>query len=729
MRSDSDQQWESPAARNDGDGMVEIDLREQLRLLQKRFWWIVGTLGLTVALASAYLLWTPRIYAASSSIIIELQAPRVLGEKTEVVDFAGSDYWSNKEFLETQYKVITSREVLQRVVEKKGLDRDLGFLGLESVRDPERRAELLERASAVTTLQKRVRIEPVKNSQLTQIVVEDTDPERAAEISNAIVEAYIESNLDRRQEGTKAASQWLADQMLDLKGKLEDSEIALFTFRRDNDILSSSLEDRQSILSQRINTLSDSLTQMMSKRIELEAALGEVRRVQQDNASDELWALKLRQVSERPMIAELRRQHAALENELAGLSERYLEKHPERAALEERMAKLRSQILKEAENVLDSLRSQHREVRGTEGQLESMIAGLKREAFEVNKKEIDQRRLQREQENNERLYDLVLARLKDADLAVMLRSNNVRLLDAAVPPPLPIKPKVPLVLALSMLLGLFGGVGLVYLVEMLDNTVRDEEELEQLLNLPLLGMLPSIGSKNGPDPTRDLQILHNPSSPYTEACRSIRTNLLFMSARQQHRTLLFTSPGPEEGKSSASMNLAIAMAQSGQRVVVVDADLRRPRVHRILEAPNTTGLSTLLATDANVDAALQPTVVDGLSVLPSGPIPPNPVDLLHTDRLKEILQALEARFDRVIIDAPPVMVAADAAILAAAADGVVFVIRYKKTSKELARRTLRILHDANAPLLGVLMNDVDMKSREYSFYTYKRYGTYSQQGA
>lgn len=730
MRADSDQRWEPPS-RGDGEGMVEIDLREQLRLLQKRVWWIAGAVGLTLALATTYLFVTPRIYAATASIIIELQAPRVLGEESQVVDFAGSDYWSNKEFLETQYKVLSSREVLQRVVEKLGLERDAEFLGLADVRDPERQLELLQRADAVLVLQKRMRVEPVKNSQLTKIVVEDVEAERAARIANTIVEAYVESNLDRRQEGTKAASQWLADQMLDLKVKLEESELALYSFRRDNEILSTSIEDRQSIVSERIHTLSNSLTSLMAKRVELEASLSEAERLRKANPDDELWALKFRRVAERPMIAELRKKYTALEDDLAGVAERYLEKHPERIALEERMATLRRQMRQEIDNVLESLRSEHREVVAAERNLEEMIAGFKQEAFELNKKEIDQRRLAREQENNERLYNLVLARLKDADLAVMLRSNNVRLLDAAVPPTAPVKPRVPLVLALSMMLGLFGGVGLVYLVEILDNTIKDEEELEAILQVPVLGLLPAFaaakGGERGPD--RDLHVARSPNSAFAEACRSVRTNLLFMAAERPQRILQVTSPGPGEGKSSTCINLGIAMAQNGQRVLVIDADLRQPTVHRMVQVPNERGLSTILATGSDWEDAVKTTEVAGLSVIPSGPIPPNPVELLHTDRFRELLESLAGRFDRVLVDSPPVLAAADAAVISSRVDGVVYVTRYKKTTKELARRALRSLEDVNAPILGVLINAVDLKSQEYSYYAYKRYGMYGASNA
>ena len=267
-----------PAQVPEGGPELEIDLREHLHLLRKRIWLICAVAAAALVAGGAFLFLSNPIFRASSSIIIEAASPRVLGEKTDSVDFAATDYWSNKDFLETQYKVLASREVLQRVVDKKGLDRDLDFLGVAKIEDPEKRAKKLETIVPVEVLSEAMRVEPVKNSQLTRIVVEDPNPERAADLANAIVEAYIESNLDRRLEGTRAASQWLADQMADLKGKLESSELALYDFRRDNDILATSIEDRQSILSKRLNTLSESLTQVMGRRVELESALAEADR-------------------------------------------------------------------------------------------------------------------------------------------------------------------------------------------------------------------------------------------------------------------------------------------------------------------------------------------------------------------------------------------------------------------------------------------------------------------
>ena len=719
-----------PAQVPEGGPELEIDLREHLHLLRKRIWLICAVAAAALVAGGAFLFLSNPIFRASSSIIIEAASPRVLGEKTDSVDFAATDYWSNKDFLETQYKVLASREVLQRVVDKKGLDRDLDFLGVAKIEDPEKRAKKLETIVPVEVLSEAMRVEPVKNSQLTRIVVEDPNPERAADLANAIVEAYIESNLDRRLEGTRAASQWLADQMADLKGKLESSELALYDFRRDNDILATSIEDRQSILSKRLNTLSESLTQVMGRRVELESALAEADRAKKEDPKDPMWARKLRLVASNTLLADLRKEYAKLEGEATGLEERYLEHHPARIAAQEKLEKLKARIVDEMNAAVAQLRSEHREIVSTQANLQQLIDALKAETFDVNKKEIDQRKLQRDKENNERLYDLVLARMKDADLAVMLKANNVRLLDAAVAPLKPVKPRPALVLALSLLLGLFGGVGAAYLAEMLDNTLKGEDEVEQLLGVPFLGMLPALapaGAKRElrlDDPARDLFVARNPKSAPAEAIRSVRTNLLFMAPDRELKRILVTSSSPQEGKSSVALNLAVAMAQNGARVLIIDTDMRKPRLHRALGVSNERGISTLLVNAAKVADAVKSTEVPGLSVLPCGPVPPNPAEMLHTPRFKELLEELSGQFDRIILDSPPVVAAADAAVLSSQVDGVVYVARFKRTTKDLAKRMMRNLHDVNAPILGVVLNDVDLNSQEYGYYSYKRYGYY-----
>ena len=728
MRAVSEPQFEE--AQPQGGPEFEIDLREHLKILRKRMWLIAGVAAGVVLLGVLYLLLAPRIYRAEASIIIEAGGSRVLGDKTDAVDFGPTDYWSNKEYFETQYKVLASKEVLSRVVAKKGLARDLDFLGVAGIENEEKRAEALEKADPVKILSENMRVEPVKNSQLANIVVEDRDPVRAAELANAIIEAYIESSLDTKQDGTRAASQWLSDQLQDLKGKLETSEVALYEFRKENDILATSIEDRQNINSQRLVALNESLTRVMAQRVELEAAIAEVNRVEKEQKNDPFWALSLNRVATHPTLTKLREELVKQESEVAGLTERYLENHPQLLASKEKLNVLRSRMAEELRNVVSSLKSQYREVKTTETELSNLIEGLKREAFEINKREIDQRKLERETENNQRLYDLVLARLKDSDLAVMMKASNVRLLDAAEAPIAPVKPRPALVAALSLLLGALGGVGLAYLAEMLDNTLKEEEDIENVLQPPFLGLGPSgaraagMADDRAIDSERDLYAARNTRSSQAEAFRAIRTNLLFMSTGRKLKRVMVTSSAPQEGKSMTCIGIGSAMAAAGNRVLIIATDMRRPRLHRSMGVANEQGVSTVLLGETTIESAVKSTEVPSLFLLPCGPVPPNPAELLHTEKFAQLLDQLGERFDLVLLDTPPVVAAADAAVLSTQVDGVIYVARFKKTTKELAKRMLRSLRDINAPILGAVLNDVDLESREYGYYAYKRYGYY-----
>ncbi len=439
-------------------------LRRHLGIVRSHLGLIAACVALMVGAGIAYVRLTPKVYRSTSSILLESNAPRVLGEQSDAVAFdpRNQDPSLNSEFLETQYRILMSRDVLGRVVKKLRLDRDLDFLGIA----PEEAVGIRAEKLAVKVLQKRVAIAPIRDSQLTEVFVDDTDPQRAANIANAVVSSYLESNLDRRLEATRSAAIWLADQMGELTDKLESSEVALFRFRKDNDILATSVEDRQNLLGLRLTTLTESLTRVTAHRVELEAAVAALDQTRA-SAKDGSWPLQIRAVANDPMLLDLRRQYTRLEGDAIRLSERYESKHPEKVAVDARLATLRTHIRSTMSDTVAGLRSEYEQARSAEAHLTRLIDEAKREAFEINKKQIAQRKLQREQDNNQRLYDLVLGRMKDADLAMLLKTNNVRVLDTAEVPERPVFPRAPTVLTLSLMMGLFGGVGLAYAADSL----------------------------------------------------------------------------------------------------------------------------------------------------------------------------------------------------------------------------------------------------------------------
>ncbi|MGC4118205.1 MAG: polysaccharide biosynthesis tyrosine autokinase [Myxococcales bacterium] len=411
---------------------------------------------------------------------------------------------------------------------------------------------------------------------------------------------------------------------------------------------------------------------------------------------------------------------------MAELNERYGPEHPKMKAANEKLDAAKRNLEKEIDAILIANLTEFDEVVTTEKNLEVMLEGVKKEAFETNKKEIDYKRFAREEENNQRLFDLVLKRMKEMDLSAMLKANNVRILDEAEVVRAPVKPNVRRNLGLAGLMGLLVGVGFAFLLEFQDRTVKSHQDIEAL-GLNFLGLLPSIP---GGDPThpakRDLYIQEQPKSTVAECCRTIRTNLMFMSASNPARRLVVTSAGPQEGKTTTLINMGIVIAQGGQRVVLVDSDMRRPRLHKSFGVPNSVGLSSLIVGESTLDDAIKSTIIPGLFVLPSGPIPPNPAELLHTDSFKKVVEQLSARFDRVMFDSPPVGAVTDSLVLANQLDGTILVTKMLRTDRDMAERATSSLRDANARLLGAVLNDVDIDKRQYGYYLgyYYSYGRY-----
>jgi capsular exopolysaccharide synthesis family protein len=711
-----------------------FDLYALLHLISKRRWLVLGT---TLVLFSAVALHTLRqqkVFAASTSVIIDSTAPRVLDSQVQEVSDTGSGaYWYTKEYTETQTRIMTSRAVADRVVHKLGLSRDEDFLGLARVADPQARQKAMASIDAASLLQAKLAVVPLKDTRIVNIRVEDGDPKRAALLANEVAEAYIDETLGLKLKVSESANRWLEERLSELEQKTKQSEIAVYDFKKDADMLTTSLEDRASIISQRLTTYNGALTDVRTRIAALKARVDAIDSLRQgvDVAKEPDWAEPLTQgLSAAGTIGTLRNRYLTEKAECAALGERYLPGHPKLATCLGKTQVAKQDLIKELDGLVKGARLDLREALGKEHNLENLLDSAKQEAFEVNKRQIEFDRIKREADNNQRLYDLVLKRLKDTELSGMLRTSNARVLDAARPSFAPVRPRVQSNLLLGLLLGLVGGIGLALLLEQLDTSISTQSDVEERLGVPFLGFLPRVAlEKNAPDVERDLYVFRHPKSPAAEACRAIRTNLLFMSPDRPLKTMLVTSSGPREGKSTCAIVTGVAMAQSGNRVVLVDTDMRRPRLHKALGVPNDRGVSSVLVGDTSLDEVIKSTEVPGLFIVPSGPIPPNPAELFHTQAFREFVSAVTARYDRVIFDSPPVNAVADAAVLATQVDGAFLVIRAAATHRAMARRALRVLADVKAPLFGAVLNDVELGSPKYGGYyaAYRGYGTEYQE--
>lgn len=723
----SEQRSNTPEPRSLASEVAEsIDLHAYWRTIVRRRWLIIPFFLATVFVTGVITLKQTRVYDATTTIIIDLQAPKVLDKDTvqDVVETGTGGYWYSKEFYETQYKVITSRAVAQRVVDRLQLAQNLRFLDLDGIDDPVELERKKQRIDPVQVFLKNLKIEPVKDSRIVRLRFEDEDPQLAAQIANTLAESYIAENLSVKTVTTQNASEWLEGQLADLERKLEESGKALFEFKKSHDIVATSWEDRQSMVTQRLNQINDALTRARVKRAELQARNDAIVAVGEsiDKPGSEVEALQ--PVANSIAIQQIKLRYVETRSECADLRSRYGDNHPRLQACTQKLEETRQGLRDEIKTALNAAGQEYQEVLKTERNLKTLLAETKSDAFDLNQYERDYLELKRSYDNNQRLYELVLKRLKDTGVSGMLQVSNVRILDRARPANKPVRPDLVRNMALALLLGLLGGIGLAFGAEALDQSITSQQQVEERLGLPFLGIIPSIErTKDGG--AQDLIVHTEPKSAVAECLRAVRTNLLFMSPEKPLRTIMVTSSGPQEGKTTTATSLAVTMTASGNRVLLVDADMRRPRIHRIFGMESRVGLSSLILGESTLAAVTQHSPVPGLDVLPCGPVPPNPAELLHTAAFQRLLAEMATSYDRVIIDSPPVGVVADAVVIGTQVDGVLVVLKATKTTKAVAQQAVKQLRDVNAPIFGAVLNDLDLTDQKYGQYAYYyRYGYY-----
>ena len=703
-------------------GEAKLDLRAYWRTIRKRWPFVVLSIIVATVVAFVYTYRQPKIYEASCQLIIDPSAPQILPGSKDVVELgSGSTFWANKEFYETQYRIIQSTGVGQRTAEKLGLayDPDYAPPGGGS---PELTAIGRALAGQLT-------VKSVKDSRLAVITVSDRKPQRAALIANTTADTYIEYNLDYKLEGARSAMAWLAEQEGDLKRELERAEMSLYKFKKDRNLLAVSLDDKQSMLSANLSSVNAKLTDLRIKILELDSKRKIIENARTNIAEEET----IPEIREKDTIRALRDAFIQQSKESAELSSKYGPEHPKIKALASQMETTRKIYVAEIDGVLETFEKGYRALVDNERGLRAMMESQKKEAIELSKIEVEYKPLQRAADQNTKMYGLIASRQKEIDITGPMKTNNVRILERAIVPGSPVRPKPVQNLLLGLLLGLATGIGLAFAIEALDNTLKTQADVEQFLGVPVLGLVPIIGAATGGIATearddvreRDLGVFLDPKSVAAECCRSIRTNILFMSPDNPPRTIVVTSPSPQEGKTTTAINLGVTMAEAGGRVLIVDTDMRRPRLHRSFGVPNQTGISSVIVSKATLEDAIKRTDVPNLDVLPCGPVPPNPSELLHTDRFKAVLADCARLYDRIILDSPPTSAVTDPAVLGNLADGVVLVIKAGETTRDSGAHARRQLTSAKARLLGVIVNAIDFSNPAYGYdYYYRNYYRY-----
>jgi capsular exopolysaccharide synthesis family protein len=691
------------------------ELQPYLNMLRKR--WRVMTAILIVCLVAAfiYTIRAPKTYEATCSLVIESTSPQVLEGVKEVIELAAA----TREFYNTQYRIIRSQEAAQLVIDRLGLASDPTYFGSIDTSLPTSRSYMVDR------LLKRVKVVGVRESRIANIQVTDGDPERATRIANAFADTYMEQNLDFKLEGARSAGTWLGEQTVDLRKKLESSEMELYKFRKDRNLLDLGLDDRMGMTRQNLQSLNTKITDVKAKRIELES-IRKLILAAKNNISERE---SLPEIRDNVVVQKIRENYLDLLKIKADLESRYGEKHPKIETIAHQMTSVQRDYAKELEDVLRAFDKRYQALLETEGSLLKWMAHEKQQALELAKIETEYRPLARDAENNGKVYSQINQRQKEINLTGMLKANNVRILDRATPPRSPVSPHLSVNLPIGATVGLVFSILLAFTIESLDNTIKSPEAAEELVGAPLLGVVPMLTQSRqhsiADAPDRDLAVFKDPTSLAAEACRSIRTNMLFIAAQKEFSLFSVTSPGPQDGKTTVAINLAVTMAQAGGRVLLIDVDLRRPRVHRSFGLKSDKGISSVMAGNVELNDAICKSEVPNLDILPCGPLPPNPAELLHTEGFRQILAQCRSKYDRVILDSPPIGPVTDPAIIGGITDGVVLVLRAGHTTREATHFARRQLGDAGARILGLVINQTDRKGSRYG-YGYGYYGAYGR---
>ena len=703
---------------------------------------VVGLIG-----ASLYTARQKRIYEAVATVQLDPQPLMPLGNQAGQP--GPESYWSNQEYFATQHQIITSRRVASAVVRKLGLDRDAAFLSMAAPGTPVAPTSVSVDAAA-SILQGRIAVKPITDSRLTRIYYRDADPERARHVLATLVDAYVEQNLEGTLDTAGKRAEWLDTQLGKLKTELESQEMELHDFKKRTNLLSVSFDDQSNMLRAEIQQLNATLTDLKSRQERVAARLAVLQEINPDDPA----VIPQTELFSKDALEPLRMAYITAKRDAERLTTMGKgENHPEVQAAFAAVRSTRQSLLTELENarsgVAADLEAVHRELRGVTRLYES----AKSQAMELNLNEVHYGRLRRSKDNTEHMFSLVLERSTESELSKLMPFNNVRVLDRPLLPGGPVVPR-PFVnlgfgATLGLLLGLIGALGR----ELSDRTVRDAQDAEDQLGIPNLGTLPELSGRSGrrslyygayygqgkrkggskgskenaeePLQNPELVVHTHPKSAAAEAARAMRTNLVFMSPDRPYRSLLVTSAGPSEGKTTLAASIAIAMSQAGQRVCLVDCDLRRPRVHAIFGRTLDEGVTTALLDPTRLDAACIETTISNLWVIPAGPMPPNPADVVHSEAFGRFIKSLTERFDRVVVDSPPALVT-DPVILSTRVDAAVLVVRAKKTRREAARRALRAVQDVGGRMTGFVMNAVSPGEDTY-LYPYSAYGYTAQE--
>jgi capsular exopolysaccharide synthesis family protein len=716
----------------------EIHLRDYLRVIQKRrytlftFFIIVNAIVMMMTFSA-----TP-LYEASAKLLIE---------KNNVNPLSGDVLMGrDPEFLETQAQIITSASVSRKVVKLLSLEQtyasnfpdiakslsagDTGdgwLTGLinrikgisppsigEAALLPESKmtdSSLLVDGLAMA-IRETITVRPVRNSRVVEVSFMSHNPELSKRLANAVSKAYIEKILDMRMQSSGHTIDWMTQKAEQERRKLENSEMAMQRYMNANNIIT--IEDRIALTPQKLSALGSQYTQAEAKRKELETLYQKLFHA----AVNLDAAATIPAIAENQVVQAFRAEIIRAEKNMDDLSKKFGNKHPlmKRAVAE--LDSLRAKQEQEIRHVIEMVKSQYEMAQSKEQDAAELLATAKKSAVSLNEKSVQYGILKREVETNRKIYDALVSKIKEQGVTEQNQNINVWVVEQAVTPIAPAKPRKGLNLMLGLVLGLIGGIGLCFFIEYFDNTVKSPDDVQERFGLPVLGLVMQQKKKRG---AIEKVALDGSNPGLTEGFKTIRTAIMFSAADHPPKFLLVASMVSEEGKTTLSVNLAVTIAQANKKVLLVDADLRRPRIHKIFCLPNTLGLTTYLAGESD-ETIVNNGPIPNLSIVTAGPNAPNPSELLSSQRFEKFVNSLCNRFDVVVFDSAPVIAVTDTLVLSRLLDSTIVVARAGKTTYEMINIGLTKLQDVSAAVLGIVVNGLQEKQYGYYDYQYDYYG-------
>lgn len=699
-----------------------LPLRDYLRILHKHRWMILAVVAVMVSAVTVVSFRTKPVYETASRLEINGEVPDLANLRELFLQMPTSD-----DFIQTQVRILESDDLAIQTVRALRLYEKPEFAVHTAARAAGAPFTPPEEMMLIGAFKARLRVEAVRGSRLVDVHFESTDPKLAADAANALADLYVENNFRKKYDSTMQATEWMSGQLHEVKMKMEESHEALVKYERDNQIFS--LNEGQNVTLTKLGDLNKEVTEAEGERIakESQSQLVASRRL------DDLPA-----VAQSPLIQDLEKRLSQLDDDKVEALGTLGPKHPRVLRIERQIAEIKSQLEREKQQVANRIESEYEAALKREQLLRKSLERQEAEANILNSKLVEYSLLKREYETNQQLYESLLERLKEAGISSGLRSSNIHVVDRARPPLSPVRPKKTTNVLLSLVVGLILGAVLALFNEYLDNSVKVPEEVESLVNLPVLGIIPGLSSLNAGGPRRglpgpagawpqasELATVAQPQSVVSEAYRALRTSILLSTSKQPPQTILISSGQPREGKTTTALNLSITLAQRGDRVVLIDTDLRRPRVHRAFGLANERGLSAYLAGNMALDELPRAIrQIPNLFVITSGPNPPNPAELLSSEPIEGLFHELRRQFDFIVMDSPPAITVADSMILAAHADGVILVVHGAVTTRETLKHTSKLMTSVNARMIGVVLNNIDIRSIDYKYYYMYYYGDY-----